>query len=70
MKSWENGINDFNYQKVDSADPKIREIYRLRFKVYCLECGYENACDYLNKMESDEFDSVSSHFSATAKDTK
>jgi len=67
MKSWEDDFTDFDYRKVAKSDQAIREIYRLRFKVYCLECGYENACDYINKMESDEFDSVSTHFSATAR---
>jgi len=69
MKSWDDDFNDFSYQKVAHSDPEISEIYRLRFKVYCLECGYEDACDYINQKESDEFDSVSSHFSATARST-
>ncbi|MCK4623188.1 MAG: PEP-CTERM/exosortase system-associated acyltransferase [Desulfuromonadales bacterium] len=57
-------MDSFQYQKIELSDAQIEEIYRLRFKVYCLECGYENACDYLNQLEMDEFDPVSTHFSA------
>ena len=54
----------FHFKKITQSDPRMIEIYRLRFKVYCLECGYENACDYLNNLESDQYDRVSVHFCA------
>ena len=57
------------YEKIALNDKRINEIFRLRFKVYCLECGYENACDYLNHQESDEYDDVATHFCACEADS-
>ena len=54
----------FQYQKIASNDERISEIYRLRYKVYCLECGYEDPSDHLNELEKDEYDRVSTHFCA------
>lgn len=55
----------FDYRTVGHRATEMGEIYRLRYKVYCLECGYEDAKDYRNGMESDEFDDVSTHFLAS-----
>jgi N-acyl amino acid synthase of PEP-CTERM/exosortase system len=54
----------FQYKKITPDDARINEIYRLRYKVYCLECGYEDACDYINHLETDEYDQVATHFCA------
>lgn len=37
--------------------------------MYCLEWCYEDACDYQEGLETDEFDSVASHFSARENKT-
>ena len=54
----------FQYSKITLDDERINEIFRLRYKVYCLECGYEDACDYINHLETDEYDRVATHFCA------
>lgn len=54
----------FQYKKISLEDDRINEIFRLRYKVYCLECGYEDACDYMNHLERDEYDRVAIHFCA------
>jgi N-acyl amino acid synthase of PEP-CTERM/exosortase system len=41
-----------------------RELFALRFKVYCLECGFLDPKAYEDKLETDEFDSNSVHFTA------
>jgi N-acyl amino acid synthase of PEP-CTERM/exosortase system len=43
-------------------DPKLQVAFRLRFQVYCLECGFLPAERYPDRMESDEFDDTSAHF--------
>jgi len=57
-------MNFFEYQKIAHSDVRMEEIFRLRFKVYCQECGYEDACDYQSGLEHDSFDAVSTHFAA------
>lgn len=52
----------FQCSTVDHRAREMEAIYRLRYKVYCLECGYEKASDYRDGLESDDFDSVSTHF--------
>ena len=62
-------MKNFNYEKIGHSDTRMEEIFRLRFKVYCQECGYEDACDYLSGLETDLFDSVSTHFATTEGDS-
>jgi len=57
----------FDYRKIVHQEERIEDIYRLRYKVYCLECGYEKPSDYLNGLESDFYDPVSTHFFAAEK---
>ena len=57
------------YKKIALSDDQINEIFQLRFKVYCLECGYEDPCDYLNMQESDQYDAVSTHFCAYERES-
>lgn len=54
----------FDYEKIAFTDERINEVFRLRFKVYCLECGYEDPCDYINRFEMDDYDAFSTHFCA------
>jgi N-acyl amino acid synthase of PEP-CTERM/exosortase system len=47
-----------------------REInYRTRYRVYCLETGYEDPARYPEKTETDAFDQHSVHFIARARST-
>jgi len=59
----------FDYRTVAHKAAEMEEIYRLRYKVYCLECGYEKASDYQDGLESDDFDDVSTHFVASEKNS-
>jgi N-acyl amino acid synthase of PEP-CTERM/exosortase system len=43
--------------------------YRIRYQVYCLETGYEEAATYPEKKETDEFDDHSAHFIVRARAT-
>jgi N-acyl amino acid synthase of PEP-CTERM/exosortase system len=47
-----------------SDDDKLRTVYRLRYKVYCEEWGFERPEDYPDGLETDIFDkrSVSTIF--------
>ena len=42
----------------------ITELYALRYKVYCLECGFLDPETFENELESDEFDANAVHFTA------
>jgi N-acyl-L-homoserine lactone synthetase len=42
----------------------MEEVYRLRYEVYCLDCGFEDPADYPDGLEQDEYDPHSVHFIA------
>lgn len=52
------------FKKVDTAD-ELSEVYRLRYKVYCEEKGFERPEDHPGGVEFDDFDKSSRHFIAT-----
>lgn len=58
----------FYYRKVPRTDPRIDEVYRLRYKVYCDEWGFEAPEDHPGEVEVDEFDCNSSHFAVIRQD--
>ncbi len=45
-----------------SDEKELAEIYRLRYKVYCLEWGFEKPEKHPNGLETDEYDRYSVHF--------
>ncbi|KAF0219271.1 MAG: exosortase system-associated [Geobacteraceae bacterium] len=51
------------YKKAEN-ESDLDEIYRLRFRVYCRERGYEPEYSCLSGRERDEFDQYSIHFIA------
>jgi len=51
------------FKKAETQD-ELNQIYKLRFKVYCLERGFESESDYPNQCELDEYDVYSTHFIA------
>jgi N-acyl-L-homoserine lactone synthetase len=53
--------------KMVASDEELRDVYRVRYKVYCLERGYERPDDYPHGMETDEYDAYSVHFIAYLK---
>src|SRR5689334_23097596 len=55
----------FLFKKIDPKDQQAMEqIYRLRFEVYCHECGFIEEKDYPDGRETDEYDKQSVHFAA------
>jgi N-acyl amino acid synthase of PEP-CTERM/exosortase system len=56
---------EFKFKKVDSEE-LLKEIYRVRYEVYCQECGFLPTADYPDGLEIDEFDEHSVHFAAFA----
>ncbi len=55
------------FKKVDAED-ELRDIYRLRYKVYCEEKGFEKPEDHPGGIEFDDFDRNSRHFLAASED--
>lgn len=50
--------------------PKSREMhYRIRYKVYCEEMGYENKDDFSHAQEHDHWDKHSAHFIVKHKES-
>lgn len=45
-----------------TSEDELNHVFRIRYKVYCLERGYERPEDYLGGSESDEYDPYSKHF--------
>lgn len=45
-----------------ASDPAtLADVFRIRYRVYCEEFGYEDATSFPEGLESDEFDSISRH---------
>lgn len=61
----------FNFRKVLRGDMEsaiLREICKLRYEVYCLECNFLDAHDCKEGVETDEYDPNSIHFAAYTLD--
>ena len=43
-------------------DELMRQVFKLRFTVYCEECGFLRSTDYPRQLESDAYDPRSTHF--------
>ena len=54
-----------DYRKIDKNDAIYPELFRLRYRVYCDECGFEDPEDYPEMMERDEYDDHAIHFCNT-----
>jgi len=57
----------FNFRKVMKGNMEslvLKEIYKLRYEVYCLERHYLEASDFKEELETDEYDDCSIHFAA------
>ncbi|VXC19543.1 PEP-CTERM/exosortase system-associated acyltransferase [Massilia sp. 9I] len=53
-----------------SANNVPGDIFRLRHQVYCLECAFLQADQYVDGMELDDYDDASTHFAAYTMDEK
>ncbi|MDP2809155.1 MAG: PEP-CTERM/exosortase system-associated acyltransferase [Rhodocyclaceae bacterium] len=60
------GFTHLMREKIESA--LFRDIRRLRYEVYCLECRYLDAQDYGDGLESDAYDERSFHVAAHSLD--
>jgi N-acyl amino acid synthase of PEP-CTERM/exosortase system len=61
----------FDFSKVLRGNMEsfiLKEIYRLRYEVYCLECEYLQAKDFDEGLETDDFDNCAIHFAAYTLD--
>jgi N-acyl amino acid synthase of PEP-CTERM/exosortase system len=61
----------FDFSKVLRGNMEsfiLKEIYRLRYEVYCLECEYLEAKDFDEGLETDDYDDCSIHFAAYTLD--
>ncbi len=47
-----------------TSEKELSDVFRVRYRVYCLERGYERLEDYPNGLEMDEYDPHSIHFIA------
>ena len=47
-----------------SDENELKRVYRLRYKVYCEEWGFEDPEKYHDRQETDEFDKNAVHFAA------
>jgi N-acyl amino acid synthase of PEP-CTERM/exosortase system len=56
------GQTDFTFRKAGGED--LEDIYRLRYQVYCNECGFLSEDDFPDQTERDKFDDYSRHFLA------
>lgn len=45
-------------------EKELKEVYKLRYKVYCLEWGFEKMEKFPDGLEKDEYDEHSVHFAA------
>lgn len=57
----------FTFQRITEKD-KLDAIYRLRYKVYCDEWGFERPEDHPEGTEIDQYDQYSTHFAAVRED--
>ncbi len=60
-------MNPFEYRKVSQGDPILKEVFKLRYKVYIEEWGFEKRDDHPGEIEEDQFDDHSVHFVVTRK---
>jgi N-acyl amino acid synthase of PEP-CTERM/exosortase system len=56
------GNMKYHTVKLQHNDDRITDIYRLRYKVYCDERGFEKPEDHPGGIEVDEYDEHSAHF--------
>ena len=51
-----------NFRTVTGEDPDLLRIaHRLRYQVYCVEKGFEQASDHADRLERDEYDAHATH---------
>lgn len=59
---------EFRFERVEMGDPRMEELFRLRYQVYVTECEFEAQEDHSDGREEDVYDKHSSHFCAISFD--
>jgi len=62
------GNTQFIFQKADDDEKLMRQVYELRYQVYCKECGFIGEKDLPAKAEKDTHDPHSLHYVARDPD--
>lgn len=57
-------FEEIEKQAVSRQEPLLKEIFRMRYEVYCEEYNYLDARNYKDGLETDEYDHSSVHFAA------
>lgn len=60
----------FSFQKIEKSNPRLSDIFHLRYQVYVNEWGFEDPSAHPDGLEIDLFDEHSLHIAATCKDTE
>lgn len=63
-------LRSIKFEKITQNDPYYMEVLALRYKVYCEERGYEQPCNFLDGLETDEYDEYSINFAAILEPTQ
>src|SRR3989304_5425916 len=53
----------FTFKRVET-ESELNEVFKLRYQVYCIECGFESTEDHPAGSERDEYDEHAVHFIA------
>lgn len=64
-------VSHFTFKQLASSEvenPLLKEIFTLRYEVYCLECGFLKPQDYQERIETDNYEDRSSHVAAHSLD--
>ncbi len=56
-----------DYHKIEKHDARHLDLFRLRYQVYCDECGFEDPKEYPEMMERDKYDDHAIHFGNTVE---
>jgi len=62
-------MKHFQFRRISREDSLINEVYKLRYKVYCDEWGFEHPEDHPRGIECDIYDEHSVHFGALEKES-
>ena len=63
-------LSSIEFRKIKQNDPFFMEILALRYKVYCVERGFEKKEDHPYGLECDKYDAHAVHFAAISKHTQ
>lgn len=70
MQNLSNSFHTHLEAKIADSKELIGNAYQVRYKVYCVERGYEDRSKFPDKMEKDEFDGESVHAVVRHKSSK